>query len=405
MTRLFLSLYIFIALSLVGLSAGLERLFFNQETSLTASQQVWLNTLQNLQQFPEQLENILEQSQLPFERLTINQLGVADSIKSELERGQIVEGFDQHRWILYVPVEAHIIRLEIDETQGHSNLWWLYSSVFFALLAVAIAVWVYPLWRDLHSLTQATGSLSDNGKIELPQIAPSSPIAEINNALRELSDKVQVLLKNQRELTGAITHEFRTPLARLKFALADDEPISNQQLIAIRNDIDELESLVQEMLDFTRLDIHEPELHIESVPIYELCEQRIESIAAVSPVTIELCGDKPTFNADGHLIARAIDNLLSNAVRHARQIVKVNIDQQTNAIIVSVEDDGLGIPHAFRESIFDPFYRPDSARDRQSGGAGLGLAIVKRIQQWHGARCWAEDSALGGARFCLKFPQ
>jgi signal transduction histidine kinase len=106
---------------------------------------------------------------------------------------------------------------------------------------------------------------------------------------------------------------------------------------------------------------------------------------------------------DTKLVARALKNIIRNALRYARTTVKVVIRQDAQHTEFTVEDDGPGIPQDQRAAIFEPFYRIDNSRRRESGGYGLGLAIVRRICDWTGADVSVEDSALGGALFRLRW--
>ena len=102
---------------------------------------------------------------------------------------------------------------------------------------------------------------------------------------------------------------------------------------------------------------------------------------------------------------RALTNLISNAMRHAESQVRVTTRVQHGMCRISVEDDGPGIPEAYREKVFTPFMRMDVSRTRASGGYGLGLSIVRRIMFWHSGRARIVDSqALGGACFVIEWP-
>nr|WP_252735923.1 ATP-binding protein [Aestuariibacter sp. A3R04] len=107
---------------------------------------------------------------------------------------------------------------------------------------------------------------------------------------------------------------------------------------------------------------------------------------------------------DGYFIERAIENIVLNAVRHAHSKVLLSAEQSKGFVVIHVEDDGPGVAPQDAEKIFTPFFRPDSARSRERGGAGLGLAIVKRIQSWHHGYCSVTKSKLGGANFSISYP-
>ncbi|WP_414828462.1 ATP-binding protein [Alteromonas sp. H39] len=405
MTRLFFSLYLFIALSLVTLTVGLEQFFPVDSPALTESQQAWLTLLKQQQESSAKLARVLTEANLSFDIIDSDAMAVSHSVASQLAKQELVQGFYEEYWQVYVPTsDAKVVTVTFSEYPARPGNWWLYSSIFFILLGVAIAIWIYPLWRDLSSLVTATRNLGPDGGITVPTLSTNSPLSNIARALDDLSQNVKMLLNNQRELAGAVTHEFKTPLARLKFALAGENGMSEAEATEARKDIDELDKLVQEMLDFTRLNAHRPELLMESIPLIPFCQQRASLIQPHSNKILTVSGDATELTGDSHLLARATDNLLANAVRHAHHRVEIIIERTPSGISLHVDDDGDGIEDACKEMVFDAFFRPDSARSRHQGGAGLGLAIVKRIMHWHGGTCAATDSKSGGARISLHFP-
>ena len=111
--------------------------------------------------------------------------------------------------------------------------------------------------------------------------------------------------------------------------------------------------------------------------------------------------------ADAERVARAIQNLVSNAVDHtgAGGVVRVVVQDQGDRVSLAVEDDGPGVPADQRDAIFDRFHRTDTSRSRGGGGAGLGLAIVRAIAETHGGRVFAETSPEGGARIGFELPR
>jgi two-component system OmpR family sensor kinase len=191
--------------------------------------------------------------------------------------------------------------------------------------------------------------------------------------------QITQLMQNQRELSGAVTHEFRTPLARLKFALAMNPPAQSEPWLDMQQDVNELEHLVQEMLDCASTDARIPEMNLAEIPIKQLCQQLINRLkeSHLSSLDIKVYGDDPHVLADEHFIERAIENLVLNGRRYANEVLEIHIIKHNNLIQVCIEDDGIGVPQAMRKKIFSPFFRPDEGRDRQKGGAGLGLAIEK----------------------------
>jgi two-component system OmpR family sensor kinase len=174
----------------------------------------------------------------------------------------------------------------------------------------------------------------------------------------------------------------------------------------MQQDVNELENLVQEMLDYASTDARIPEMNLAEIPIKQLCQQLIHRLkdSHLSNLNLRVYGDDPHVLADEHFIERAIENLVLNGERFADQILEIHIIKQKSVVQICIEDDGAGVPEAMRQNIFSAFFRPDEARDRQQGGAGLGLAIVKRIVDWHQGDCYVTNSELGGAKFIITLP-
>ncbi|MBL4631708.1 MAG: histidine kinase [Paraglaciecola sp.] len=274
------------------------------------------------------------------------------------------------------------------------------------LLGGVIAFWIWPVWRDLSNLEKTVSNVKPDGSIEQNNIGKRSLIYPIAKSLNNMGHQITQLVKNQRELSGAVTHEFRTPLARLKFALAMTPSAQSELWLDMQQDVNELEQLVQEMLDYASTDARIPEMNLSEIPIKQLCQQLIDRLKGshLSHINVRVCGDDAHVLADEHFIERAIENLVLNGQRYASNVLEINILKQKNVIHICVEDDGEGVSHAMRKKIFSPFFRPDESRDRQKGGAGLGLAIVKRIVDWHQGDCYVTDGKLGGAKFIIILP-
>ncbi len=406
MARLFISLYLFIAATLIGLSAVLENVFVSAPYQHSREMEVLVNLFQGS---PRQTDSIIELShaaQLPTQILALNSIGWQQHEKEKLANGEVIILFDQEVGPqLYIQTtDDKLIEVTVGEKRHQQPPLLFYSGIFFILLGALLAIWVWPLWRDLIKLKKAAETLGDSGSFEPIQVRSSSAIAPIANALNAMSDKVSALLSSQKELTGAVTHEFRTPLSRLKFALAVSPTPGSSPWQAMNDDVNELEKLVEEMLSYTSLDSHSPELNMSEIPIKSLCQHAVDKITTPTrgDLAIQVLGPDLHILGDADFIERAIDNVLLNACRYAASTIQITIKSDKDKVAIHIEDDGPGLPEALYEKVFEPFFRPDESRDRQRGGAGLGLAIVKRIVQWHQGQCKAKRSNLGGAEFVIE---
>ena len=405
MTRLFLSLYAFITITLVVLSAVLNHFFFNNNGQAESNQYL-VNSLTHLYQQNALNEKELAQIGLNSRQVNINNIPWQANDRTTLAAQKPILLYSSNSLAqLYYQLDANtLIEIDLPSHNAQQDGFYWYSAVFFALLALGTAIWIWPLWRDLQALKRAAKHTNLSEDFEVVGLQKHSLVYPIGQALDELKAKVRELIKTQMELTGAVAHEFRTPLSRLKFAL-DAVNIDEKVLVAIKQDILELEKLMHEMLSYTSLENHEPELNISEIPLLSLCQQRVDACLTATRTNINILvkGNDQLVLADEHYLERAVDNLIQNAIRHAKSQVEITVSGEGENLLLTIDDDGSGIAAEHLSKIFEPFFRPDHSRDRNRGGAGLGLAIVKRIIIWHSADCWAKASPLGGARFCIAF--
>jgi len=403
MARLFISLYLFIALSLVGLSAGLERIFFTQ--SETSNTRLLGPIFEAAKQQNVDMPSFIQSLGGSHKALTLGDIAWSDSDLNKLHNGRAIVLSDSSvkEQIYILNNKTQLLEISLPINRPNSGKFLLYSIIFFLLLGGVIAFWIWPLWRDLSNLEKTVSNVKPDGSIMQNNISQTSLIYPIAKSLNNMGRQITQLMQNQRELSGAVTHEFRTPLARLKFALAMTPPAQSDLWLDMQQDVNELESLVQEMLDYASTDARIPEMNLAEIPIKQLCQQLINRLkeSHLSHLNVRVYGDDPYVLADEHFIERAIENLVLNGTRYANDILEIHVIMQKNVIQICIEDDGIGVSQEMRKKIFSPFFRPDESRDRQKGGAGLGLAIVKRIVDWHQGDCYVTDSELGGAKFII----
>lgn len=407
MGRLFVSLYVFITLALIALSAGLEWIFIDRAAPQKQTSEAVVRVFEAAKQQEIDLQKLAIDSGFAVNQLSIQDIAWPAASEVQLALGKAVVLFDlEYGEQLFISIDKQrILQVTLPNQKLQPSSFFLYSGVFFVLLGVLIALWLWPLWRDLTALKHSVTTLQPDGSITNNDIRKSSLIAPIADALNSMSDHVQKLMQTQRELTGAVAHEFRTPLSRLKFALAVKPAYDSSPWHEMEQDVGELERLVQEMLDYAGTEAQMPEMNLAEIPILALSQQLVErlEISHLSRFTLEIQGDDACILADPHFIERALENLLINASRYAKENLRIVVKSSAGFVELAVEDDGPGVEEHLRDKIFEPFFRPDEGRGRSQGGAGLGLAIVKRIMQWHNGECWVTDSSLGGAKFVLRF--
>jgi two-component system sensor histidine kinase RstB len=293
-------------------------------------------------------------------------------------------------------------------------------SMLTGLIAFVLTVRIV---RRLRRLEKVANQLAAGDLKARADVGGKDAITNLGKRFNLMADQLEQLLERQRQLLQAVSHELRTPVARIRFGiemLEDDEGEKQaQRIVALNEDIDELEALVDELLLFVRMDGAAratdgvgQALNRTAVDVRETVELLVTRAAELhSELTVEVVvsHERESWQhaLDSRLFRRAIDNLVSNACRYATKQVRVAVNVERgdqDVIVVVVEDDGAGIEEADRERIFEPFARLDESRSRDAGGVGLGLAIVRQVVTAHGGEVFVEQAASGGARFVTRWP-
>lgn len=280
------------------------------------------------------------------------------------------------------------------------------------ILGLAVLVLTYPLYRHVTDLAATANAFGQGDLRARARAWVPEPIGHLARTFNDMADRLQRLSQEQQASLQAISHELRTPVARLHFALdmarnAQDAGELRVQLADMDKDVEEIDELVEELLTYTRLHRDAPPLEWESIDLVALVEELIQQLTLFTPhLRIQLVTDGPReIQGSSRYLRRAISNLIRNAQRHARSEIRIEVKREDCRACVIVDDDGPGIPPEERERVFLPFTRLDDSRNRKTGGHGLGLAIVHRVLQAHQGRAWVSDAPLGGARLTLSWPR
>ena len=371
----------------------------------------------------EQWPDLAREIDTQFQPIRVNLLPITDAKftageQQQLKQGQGVLRIGEWGWrtLVVSPLDDQVaIEWVTPPDPFDMNvLYWSINVLIGAAMLGGLLLWLRPHWRDLERLKLTAARIGQGQLSERTQISQRSNIHGLATVFDAMAQDVEHLLNQQRDLLNAVSHELRTPLTRLDFGLAlvlcDDLPeASRERLQVLVGHIRELDELVLELLSFSRL--QNPALLPERVDVS--LDEFIDSILGSFDEELEapeivldvlLHGTQERFALDPRLTARALQNLLRNAMRYCDRRIQVGVNVTAQGCELWVDDDGIGIPEQERERIFEPFYRLDRSRDRATGGFGLGLAISRRALQAQGGTLNVEQSPLGGARFKLWLP-
>ena len=237
--------------------------------------------------------------------------------------------------------------------------------------------------------------------------------------LRQLNFRLQELDRRKDEFLSTMAHELRTPLTAIRaFAeiLNDNPDLSLEQrtefLAIIARENERLTRLIQGLLDLAKLEAEGMFEGSETLDLGDVVQSAAKSMGQLvssrgASLDLEIASFLPPIAGDGDRLIQVVINLLSNGLRYAAGEggrVLVRLDQRDGLVRLAVADNGPGIPAADREKIFERFRQMPRRSAESRHGAGLGLAISRKIVEQHGGRIWAEEAALGGARFVVELP-
>jgi signal transduction histidine kinase len=237
-----------------------------------------------------------------------------------------------------------------------------------------------------------------------PRHRPPDELEQLTRAFNEMAERIETLVRGQKELLANVSHELRSPLARIRVALEllPRDAKNEARLRDVEADLIELDRLIEDVLTSARLEASGLPSHLGAVDVGELFAQLVAR-AEHDPITTgktvrAIGGTGIVVTADGALLKRALWNLVENAAKYGAPPIELGATRDDKMIALSVKDAGAGIPPAERERIFEPFYRGDKARTPGTG-FGLGLTLARRVAEAHGGHITVD-----GATFTLRIP-
>ncbi|MEG8035946.1 HAMP domain-containing sensor histidine kinase [Sphingomonas sp. LR61] len=295
------------------------------------------------------------------------------------------------------------------------------------LLAVGVPVLVLVLGIVTWSVTGRSLRPVERMRTEVETIRAAQPdarvvvpdtgdeIARLATTMNAMLDRLDRSAAGQRQFVSDASHELRSPIASLRqhaevaVAYPDRTDVAEFSDV-VRSEAVRLQDLVTGLLELSRLDeggtgVRRP-VDLDDLALDAVARARARVPAgATGDRAIRVDGSgisAARVLGDERLLTGVVRNLVDNAVRHATSRVAVALVEQDGAAVLTVDDDGSGIPAAERDRVFERFVRLDEARSRDAGGAGLGLAIVRDAVRAHGGEATVADSPLGGARFVVR---
>ncbi len=423
MKLLFLRLYFALFLSLVISALGLDFLyarFQRDEPQADALQWLWLSQ----QPVADAATRLPGGHWLPLSALHWPEASHRQLQEQRSLQLQDADGNSYFYGLSSDGKQVYVLAMPISAGE-HRHWYWLFA--YYATLALVIFLWLRPLVRDIDKLRHAVQALDlPTTELTIP-VQQRSALTPVADALRDLRQHTVELMALQRDIADAVSHDIRTPLARIRFALAMLSAEADHQLIAsIQADLGEIDQLVNELLRYAEFEHRVPVLQKQSIALRDFVEalvQRYQHHQNIR-ITVRIATDT-TLLFDRLCLQRLLQNLLDNAFRYASSQIAICCQHDATGLLLSVEDDGPGIAGSDEQDVSAAFVigtnaagtnvrgtgvtetgvTETNASGTERAGYGLGLAIVRKIALWHGGSLALERSVLlGGARIVVRLP-
>lgn len=437
--RIFLWFWLVLLIAVFG-TLALSRALFEQ----TEIRRLPHSIIQQLQQQVDQFANSTDSQQL-LARLQQDKPGrwllVNADTNTVLTPELLPRDFDQHwltelsqlsraRWLKHHNMSLagpFVLRLGNEtlalyqKRQRPPQPWWRLSEMpqhvllGLTLLVSAVASFVLAvsISRPLRELLQRNLQFAD-GKLQSRVTNLSKrqdELGQLGRSFNTMAERISALLTNQQRLLRDISHELRSPLARAQLALGLAERQQNlEQVPRLKQELDRLDAMLDELLTFSKLDAGQYQLHKQPFDLPELLTEiievnQVEADARQQTINLHTSSGIQIY-ADSRLLARAVENVLRNAIKYspAASMINISLLQQANQLVLTIRDQGPGIAPEQLDAVFEPFYRVSNSRNSNTGGTGLGLAIVAQIVRQHGGQVRAENSPQGGLCITMHLP-
>lgn len=250
-----------------------------------------------------------------------------------------------------------------------------------------------PLEATLGAMRRmAEGDLSHR----LPE-AGGPELAAVGRTFNSMANRIDQMLRAEKEMMAGISHELRTPLARmrLELELLRDAGAPAKRLDAMDEDVEEVDHLIAELLELSRLSLGDRDFGATQVNLRDIVDEAVRRFP-LPDHTVEVAGDGAPARGDRARLVRVVRNLLQNAGKYAPRGTTVRLT--VDGLRLTVEDEGPGVPAGDLERLFEPFYRGQAAASGSATGHGVGLMYARQVVELSGGRIWAENRTDGGLR-------
>ncbi|MBX3505066.1 MAG: HAMP domain-containing protein [Parvibaculum sp.] len=330
-----------------------------------------------------------------------------DEIRARIARPYWINTLRQNSYVdIRIAYNGGVMRVLSPASQVYASnshifiVWMVGASIVLIIVAV---IFLRNQIRPIERLASAAESFGMGRDVERFRPQGASEVRRAAQAFMDMRDRIERQIEQRTAMLAGVSHDLRTPLTRFKLQLAmlPDGP----EIAELRDDIAEMEHMLEDYLEFARGHQGEPSVETDLAEL--IGEVKDDALRKGHDVKLDLHGDL-TLPLRRNAFKRCLTNIIDNAGKYAPHVwvtaIRDTDSEDDSSIDIIVDDDGEGIPDEQLEEVFRPFYRLDAARNLDTGGTGLGLAIARDIARGHGGDITLARSPMGGLRAIIHLP-
>lgn len=325
------------------------------------------------------------------------------------ERNNVRGGMSHGRFYIEYGHESGNYIFELSgEYHRNKALRRIHGLIFLSIALILLgAYWlIRRILRPVRLLDKGVKAVSSGDLKHQVPVNKSDELGQLSRAFNDMTERLKTMLSAKEQLLRDVSHELRSPLTRMKVALEFVETGQTKQIL--QSDIEEIEALISQILNAARYHHDHSRLNLQQTDLYKLIQDVADTYKDQDPgVVMQATGTIPVCRLDPERIKIVLKNLLDNAVKYSRKDsnpVDIWIKASKNWVEVTITDSGIGIDPEALIHIWEPFYRADKSRTRDTGGYGLGLSLCKTIVEAHGGKIDISSTTGKGTRVNLSLP-
>lgn len=326
------------------------------------------------------------------------------------DAGPIQAGrFHGHHYFTYQVDPERRLLFEIvgGPAKDHKFLWMpLLLFLLVTLVLVGSYAWIRRIMAPIRPLTQGVRQVGEGRLDYRVAVGCRDELGELASAFNWMTERLRTLIRSKDRMLVDVSHELRSPLTRMKVALemSPDGPLK----ASLAEDLSEMEGMVTTILANARAQSGNPTLQRQRVDLIALIEETIGPLADQPPgVRLHDLPESAQAFLDPERAKTVLRNVIDNAVKYSKESsapVRISVCREGDFVCVEIQDDGVGVPEQDLPFVFEPFYRVDRSRSRETGGFGLGLSLCKAIMEAHDGSISMQSTEGEGTLVHLRFP-